>query len=123
MEDIIGKFTGLVVVTLLFGAPPAAIVLIYYFARRSKHAERLALIEKGVDPSVYMNEQSSSYLALMWGLLLVGIGLGAFLGYILSDYAYMEAGFVVPTLALIFGGLGLIGFFFYRKKWEPKTAG
>ncbi len=123
MGEVIGHITGLVVVTLLFGGVPATIVLIYYFGRRAKHKERMALIEKGMDPAIYMKEETPYHNALMWGTLILGIGLGAFLGYILFDYASMKAEYVVPTLSFIFAGLGLVGYYVYRKKTETKNPG
>lgn len=123
MGDVIGHITGLVVVTLLFGGVPATIVLIYYFSRRAKHKERMALIEKGMDPAIYMKEETPYHNALVWGTLILGIGLGAFLGYILSVYGGMDVGYVMPTLALVFGGGGLIGYYVYRKKTESKIPG
>lgn len=113
---------GLIAVVLIFGAIPSALVLIYYFARNAKHKERVALIEKGADPSVYMKEEAPYYNALMWGLLIVGIGLGALLGYIFSVYTRMEQEVMMPTLSVIFGGLGLIGFYIYRRKAGTTTA-
>ncbi len=123
MDDAIVNLTGLVAVLLIFGGLPAVVVLVFYFGRKAEHKERLALIEKGVDPSVYMHkETSSSSSALMWGLLILGIGLGSFLGYILSVYSPFGREYMMPSLSLVFGGLGLIGYFVYRKKTAAKTA-
>ncbi len=122
MGEVIGHLTGLVAVLLIFGGLPTVIVLVYYFGRKAKHKERLALIEKGLDPSVYMHEETSSNNALMWGLLILGIGLGSFLGYILSVYSSMGQEYMMPSLSLVFGGLGLISYFVYRKKTAAKTA-
>lgn len=118
MEDIVGQFTGLVAVLLIFGGTPAVIVLVYYFGRKAKHKERLALIDKGMDPSVFMREEPPSLAALMWGLLILGIGLGCLLGYIFSVFTSLGQEYMMPSLALVFGGLGLVGFFLYRKKAE-----
>ena len=123
MGDLLGHITGLVTVILLFGGIPAMVVLLYYFARKSEHAEKMALIEKGIDLSSYFKKESSSYSALMWGSLILGIGLGSFLGYIISPIASAGREYMMPSLSLVFGGLGLIGFFIYRKKTEAKTAG
>ncbi len=117
-----GEFVGLVAVVLLFGGIPAALVIIYYFARNAKHTERMALIEKGADPSVYMKEDPPYYSALMWGLFIFGIGLGALLGYIFSVFTPMEQEVMMPTLSVIFGGLGLIGFYIYRRKAGTTAA-
>ena len=122
MEDVLGHLTGILAVLLIFGGTPTAIVLIYYFSRKAKNKERMALIEKGLDPSVYMKVESSFTSALLWGMLVVGVGLGAFVGYILSQYAAMRPEFVVPAMSLLFGGIGLVGFYLIRKKPETKIA-
>lgn len=122
MGDVIGHLTGFLAVLLIFGGIPAAFVLTYYFSRKSKHAERLALIEKGTDPATFMNDESSTHIALLWGMLILGVGVGLFLGYILSIFTAMDRQYLMPALALVFGGLGLVGFFIYRKKEEIKTA-
>lgn len=123
MGDVIGNLTGFLAVLLIFGGIPAALVISYYFSRKARHGERLALIEKGADPSTFMNEETPSNNALMWGMLILGVGLGLFLGYILSVITSMGEQYLMPALALVFGGLGLIGFFIYRKKAETRTAG
>ncbi len=106
---------GLVAVLLIFGGTPTLIILIYYFGRSAKHKERMALIEKGMDPAVYMKEEAPYYNALMWGMLILGIGLGSFLGYILYAYAGMGEEYMIPSMSLIFGGLGLIAYYAHRK--------
>ncbi len=122
MGETIGPLTGFLAVLLIFGGIPAALVVAYSFSRKARHAERLAMIEKGVDPSTFMNEETSSNTALMWGMLILGVGLGSFLGYILSVFTSMSQQYLMPALSLIFGGLGLVGFFIYRNKSEAKKA-
>jgi hypothetical protein len=122
MGEVIGTLTGFLAVLLIFGGIPAALVVAYSFSRKARHAERLAMIEKGVDPSTFMHEEASSDTALMWGMLILGVGLGLFLGYILSVLTSMSQEYLMPALALIFGGLGLVGFFIYRNKSEAKKA-
>ncbi len=122
MGEVIGTLTGFLAVLLIFGGIPAALVVAYSFSRKARHAERLAMIEKGVDPSTFMHEEASSDTALMWGMLILGVGLGLFLGYILSVLTSMSQEYLMPALALIFGGLGLVGFFIYRNKGEAKKA-
>jgi hypothetical protein len=122
MENVLGILTGMLAIILIFGAPPTLIVLIYYFSRRAKHKERMALIEKGVDASIYLKEEPLFHKVLMWGMLIGGVGLGLFFGYALSIYTPMQQEVIMPILALLFGGLGLIGYYVYRKKAESKTA-
>ena len=122
MQDVLGILTGMLAIVLIFGGPPALIVLIYYFSRRAKHKERMALIEKGIDASIFIKEESTFNQVLMWGMLMGGIGLGLFLGYLLSVYSPMREEIIMPILALLFGGLGLIAYFVYRKKTETKSV-
>ena len=123
MENVLGILTGMVAVLLIFGGMPALIVLIYYFSRKAKNKERMALIEKGVDASIYLKEETTFNQVLMWGMLMGGIGLGLLLGYILSVYTPMREEVIMPIMALLFGGFGLIGYYVYRKKTETKSAG
>ncbi|MGD0037447.1 MAG: DUF6249 domain-containing protein [Bacteroidota bacterium] len=122
MENVLGILAGMLAIVLIFGAPPALIVLIYYFSRRAKHKERMALIEKGIDASIFIKEESTFNQVLMWGMLIGGIGLGLLLGYILAIYTPMRQEIIMPINALLFGGLGLIGYFVYRKKTETKSV-
>ena len=122
MENVLGPLTGILAVFLIFGGIPAAIVLIYYFSRKAKNKERMALIEKGVDASIFLKEEGSSQSVLMWGMFLCGIGFGLLAGYILSIYTPMRQEIIMPVIAILFGGLGLIGYFIYKKKIEMKSA-
>ncbi len=122
MENVLGVLTGMLAVLLIFGGGPTLIVLIYYFSRKAKNKERMALIEKGIDASIFIKEESTFHQVLMWGLLMGGIGLGLLLGYILSLYTPMRQEIIMPIMALLFGGFGLIGYFVYRKNTEAKSA-
>jgi len=122
MQDILGILTGMLAIFLIFGAPPTLVILIYYIYRKAKHKERMALIEKGVDASIYLKEETTFHKALMWGMLIGGIGFGLLLGYILSVYTPMKQDIIMPIMALLFGGLGLIGYYVYRKKTETTSA-
>jgi hypothetical protein len=122
MENNVGAIIGLVAVILIFGGGPTAIVLMYYFSRKAKNKERLALIEKGSDASIFMHAESPYDQVLMWGMLLCGIGLGLLIGYLLSVYTLMREEEIMPITALLFGGFGLIGYFVYRKRTQKKSA-
>jgi hypothetical protein len=122
MENVLGPLIGLVAVVLIFGGGPTAIVLMYYFSRKAKNRERLALIEKGTDASIFIHEESPYDQVLMWGLLLCGLGFGLLIGYLLSVYTQMREEEIMPVMGLLFGGFGLIGYFVYRKRTQKKSA-
>lgn len=91
----------------------------------ARNKERLAMIEKGLDPSVLDKkvETVSSYGPLLWGLLLVGVGFGAFAGYIISVNNHWESHITIHSMALLFGGIGLIIYYICRRITERKKIG
>jgi hypothetical protein len=103
----LGILAGIIVVTSLF----AMIFAIVYLYKR----ERMAMIERGMDPRAY-KPQSAPYQNLKWGLLLVGAGVGLFLAYIMDHSIFRSmddnAFFLYIALIAIFGGGGL--FLSYR---------
>ncbi|MCC8409504.1 LPXTG cell wall anchor domain-containing protein [Mucilaginibacter sp. UR6-1] len=88
----------------------ALIFGIYYFRNR----ERMAMIERGMNPHV--KPQSAPYQNLKWGLLLLGAGLGLFLASVLTRTILTgdedENVAIYFGLIFMFGGLGL--FLSYR---------
>ena len=78
------------VLAVIFGSIFGVFYL--YFSTRNK--ERLALIEKGVDATIFMKGQQNKKAAPFWkvlilnlGLLAMGIGVGILLGTLLSYIA------------------------------------
>lgn len=78
--------------------------------------EKLAMIERGMDPRSY-KPRSAPYQNLKWGLLLIGAGLGLFLAFTLNQSVYKSLDEdSIPalyfSLIAMFGGAGL--FLSYR---------
>ncbi len=78
-------------------------ILYVYWTTRTK--ERLALIEKGADASIFKTE-SSKYALLKWGIFLIALAVGVITGFALSSVINEVAAFF--TMILLFGGIGLI---------------
>lgn len=83
-------------------------------ALEARSRERLALIEKGMDPSL-LNDPSMNRtpknrtdIALFWGLLLSGIGLGALIGYFVSFVSDLNGAITINSMAILMGGFGLL---------------
>jgi len=117
----LGVMAGILVPIALF----TMIFGIVYLAKR----ERLAMIERGMDPRRY-KPQSAPFQNLKWGLLLIGAGVGLFLAYLLDHTAFSnmrgnfdEDGNVAIYFALIavFGGLGLFASYVIEKKDVDKN--
>lgn len=79
-------------------------------AMENQTKERIALIEKGIDPAVmYKKEKKASNDPLFWGLLLLGIGSGSFFGNIVwHQFSWTTEKVIVDSLACLGGGLGLV---------------
>jgi hypothetical protein len=82
-----------------------AVIMVIYL-RRFQNEERMAMIDKGVDPSLFTQKTRNTSGALRASLLLIGSGIGLLLGYFLNYHFDMEeVGYF--SMLLIFGGAGL----------------
>jgi hypothetical protein len=116
----LGVMAGILVPIAMF----AMIFGIVYLAKR----ERLAMIERGMDPRRY-KPQSAPFQNLKWGLLLIGAGTGLFLAYLLDHTLFNNVGrgfdndanvAIYFALIAIFGGIGLFLSYRIEKKEVDK---
>ena len=92
-------------------------ILYVYYTTRSK--ERLALVEKGADASIFKIDPVRRRLDLVkWGIFLIALGLGVVGGLALS-YAIEEV-VAFFTSILVCGGTGLIVAYFVTNKLAKK---
>jgi hypothetical protein len=83
------------------------IVIMVIYLRRFQNEERLAMINKGMDPGVLIARRTSNPSpVLRASLLLIGAGTGLLLGYILDETTDMEE-VAYFSMLLICGGVGL----------------
>ncbi len=95
-----------------------------YFSTRNK--ERLALIEKGADASIFTQGRKHAQpfwkiLILNLALLLMGIGAGVMLGGILSDIGGVDDDIAMPGSIFLLAGTGLLIGFFITKKMDDNS--
>ncbi|WP_111306717.1 DUF6249 domain-containing protein [Confluentibacter sediminis] len=88
---------------------------IVYLYLSTRNKERLALIEKGADASIFMGDRSNSspirkVILLNLALLLMGIGVGIFLASILENVGIQEDVAYSGTIFLMSGVSLFIGF-------------
>jgi polyferredoxin len=111
----------LIIVPVMF----AAIFGVFYLYLSTRNKERLALIEKGADASIFMRGRSQKaapiwkVLILNLALLLMGIGLGTLIAMILENTLVNvdEEPIYVGTIFLT-AGLGLFVGFNLTKKLD-----
>ncbi|MBI1767467.1 MAG: hypothetical protein HY015_06390 [Bacteroidetes bacterium] len=75
------------------------------YIRKFANLERMAIIDKGLDPAIFKKE-SSSAPTLRLALLFIGAGTGLLFGYFL-DRAWDMEEVAYFSMIFIFGGIGL----------------
>ncbi len=86
-------------------------ILYVYWTTRTR--ERLALIDKGADASIFKS-QPSKHALIKWGIFLIGTSIGVISGYALSNVINEVVAFF--TMILFFGGIGLIAAYFITSR-------
>jgi len=93
---------------------------IFYVWISTRNKERMSLIEKGADASLFATKRrnfpSFTNLTLKIGMLAVGIGTGILVGSLLSSYTVLDEEVAFPSMIFLFGGLFLVGNAFIEKK-------
>ena len=90
-------------------------ILYVYFTTRNK--ERLALIEKGADASLFnTGKRNNKTVALKIGMFLCGIALGLLLGNVIAETTRLQEEIAYFSMTFLCGGLSLIIFYFIEKK-------
>lgn len=101
-----------------------AIFGIVYLYLSTRNKERLALIEKGVDASIFMRGAQDGppfykVILLNLALLLMGVGVGVFIALVLSTYTALEqGGAIYPAMIFTSAGAALFIGFNLTKKLE-----
>jgi hypothetical protein len=94
---------------------------IFYVYISTRNKERMALIEKGADASLFATKTKNfRNLTLKIGMLAVGIGVGILMGSILSSYTVLEEEVAFPSMIFLCGGLFLVGNAILEKKESLK---
>ncbi|WP_340199199.1 DUF6249 domain-containing protein [Ascidiimonas sp. W6] len=86
---------------------------IAYLAYSTRNKERLALIEKGADASIFFSKKPKEpfpvwkVIILNLALLLSGIGIGIFIAGILHNHLNVDAEIAFPGTIFLLAGIGL----------------
>jgi Domain of unknown function (DUF6249) len=104
------------ILAIIFGS----IFGIFYLYFSTRNKERLALIEKGADASIFNigKRAGSSWKVIVLNLafLLMGVGLGVFLANLLDTYSNLDSDAVYPALIFFMAGVGLYAGFTQTRK-------
>lgn len=119
--------TAIFVLIIIFGS----IFGIFYLYYSKRNIERLSLIEKGANASIFIKGKSNdNNPAPFWkvfilnvSVLLMGIGLGTLIAMILSNLlslTYEDAEAIYPGVIFLTAGAGLLVGFTLTKKLDKE---
>ncbi len=95
-----------------------------YYSTRNK--ERLALIEKDKDVSIFTGPRVVrtyslwKVITLNLGLVLIGVGTGVLIAGLLTEFAGMDDEVAFPALIFLMSGVGLVIGFFLTDKLDKQ---
>ncbi len=117
---ILIKKNQIMEVLIAFIAFFAMVFGIYYMHFTTRNKERLALIDKGADASVFKIPKEKDdfrrfFHPLKIGLFMIGLGIGVTAGYFVGQLG-MHMGASYPSMIFIFGGLGLLVYYLVTPK-------
>lgn len=98
----------------------ATIFGVLYTFLTTRNRERLAMIEKGADPSVFA--QQPSRIGIKIGLLAMGIAIGVLLGQLIQHLTPMDGKPATVSMVFLCAGAGLVLEHYLAKKEDNKKV-
>ena len=114
-------------IVFLFGVIPVSVFLMVIILRYFENRENMAMIERGMDPQTNKKTRRRNLdpsQTIKNGMMFVGAGIGLLLAIVMTTTFNMEDGDgagVFFALIAIFGGLGMLGAYFYERKNPPQN--
>jgi hypothetical protein len=107
-------FVGIMFFITFFGT----LFGVAYFYYTTRNRERLALIEKNADASIFKVEPVNIFkkLSIKLGMLFIGGGFGVLVGNILTVSTRLEEPVAYLSMIFMFAGAGLLASYFVARK-------
>lgn len=107
----------LIPVSAIVGAFAMIILL-----RKFENDERMAMIEKGLNPHMPKPRQprSTAMVTFHFAAIAIGVSLGLLVGNVLYNVIHIHRGIAYLSMVLMFGGLGLLVSYFVQLKHDEK---
>lgn len=106
-------------VIVLFTLIVTAGITLYFFLK-ARHAERMAMIEKGAPSEDWKPASSNNFWGIKIGMLFFGIGFGILLAFILHQFIGGDQSALYPGMMFLFGGGSLVVSYFLELRLGQK---
>jgi len=96
-----------------------AVFGIFYVFLTTRNKERLSMIEKGADASMFLTkkgDKEKTYYTLKFGMLAVGVAIGLLVGSIIAASTNLPEQVAYFSMIFLFGGLFLVANHFIEEK-------
>jgi len=101
---------------------PLAFFLLIFGIVYLRNKEKMAMIERGMDPRLQVDNAGSRNYVLTTGMLMIGAGIGLFLAFIIDwSLRLNDAEAIYFAMIAFFGGLGLFAAYSIEKKEADKV--
>lgn len=108
---------------ITFIALSAMVFGMWYIYYTTRNKERMALIEKGADASLFNTGKDESKSFINWskftlkiGMLGMGIALGIIIGSLLANQSVLDEDASYSSMIFFFGGLSLVVFYIIDRR-------
>jgi hypothetical protein len=94
----------------------AGIFGIIYVFLMTRHRERMSMLEKGINASLFTSKSNSKSQTLKFGMFCIGIATGILIGNVLETAYFFEDSVAYLSMIFLFGGLSLVLHFIIDRK-------
>ena len=98
----------------------AGIFGVFYVFLTTRNKERLSMIEKGADASMFMTKKQNKGYTLKFGMLAIGVAIGLLVGSIIAESTNLPEEIGYFSMIFLFGGLALVVNHFLEEKRNKK---
>lgn len=94
----------------------ACIFGVFYVFVTTRNKERMAMIEKGVDATMFVSKRNYQGYTLKFGMLSVGVAIGLLVGSIIAETTNLPEEVAYFSMIFLFGGGFLVANHFIEEK-------
>ncbi len=125
MED--GLLVPILGIICVIGMPVLLAIIASYMTIKSKHEEKMAMIERGIvlEEAPRPERNPNRYNTLRNGILMIGLSLGVIVGLAFdSSFTYDSDWFFLslPAVVILFGGVAFVVYFFLSRFFMRKES-